>query len=380
MNKNKNGITLIALVITVIVLLILAGAAVSIGLNGGDVFNRANQAKTEWNSKVAEENDALERYKSYLESDPNKIIINATQNGAVVQFSVNVPGNKSIEEATQDEKLQAILDVYKASGAPFVNEESTIQNVKNDLEIFTYEEEIEREIENYGITTSEKDTEATKLSNILEKWKEDDYYSEEKMIEDIEDVRQELQSREADNEDTINSELKNYGIISIGELVQITVKHGEESIEVLGDIFYPSEEGTYMIMASTQNGKYGETTITVHYEMVSLTIYDPDALIPEIFKEGSLTISFPENIKTWNELSGTDYEPFRIIAIGGKRAALGIDVNGKSYYISLNGSYTAVFNEIDLQGQYAVTNSIWLWNIWGQPFLLTANEKHGCCE
>ena len=52
---EQRGITLIALVITVIVLLILAGAAVSIGLNGGDVFDRANQAKTGWNAKVSEE-------------------------------------------------------------------------------------------------------------------------------------------------------------------------------------------------------------------------------------------------------------------------------------------------------------------------------------
>ena len=36
--KQNNGITLIALVITVIVLLILAGVAVSIGLNGDNVF------------------------------------------------------------------------------------------------------------------------------------------------------------------------------------------------------------------------------------------------------------------------------------------------------------------------------------------------------
>ena len=73
--KNKHGITLIALVITVIILLILAGAAVSIGLNGGDVFNRANQAKTEWNSKVAEEGRVLNDLKNYIEQPEVNITI-----------------------------------------------------------------------------------------------------------------------------------------------------------------------------------------------------------------------------------------------------------------------------------------------------------------
>ena len=66
--KKENGITLIALVITIIILLILAGAAVSIGLNGGDVFNRANQAKTEWNAKVAEEDAKIKEIWGMIDS------------------------------------------------------------------------------------------------------------------------------------------------------------------------------------------------------------------------------------------------------------------------------------------------------------------------
>ena len=55
MKVSKRGITLIALIITVIVLLILAGTAVSIAINGGDIFNKATEAKEGWNAKVAEE-------------------------------------------------------------------------------------------------------------------------------------------------------------------------------------------------------------------------------------------------------------------------------------------------------------------------------------
>ncbi len=69
--NEKSGITLIALVITIIVLLILAGVAVSIALNGGDVFDRANQAKTSWNRKVEEEDQKLGEAWNILNSISN---------------------------------------------------------------------------------------------------------------------------------------------------------------------------------------------------------------------------------------------------------------------------------------------------------------------
>ncbi len=83
--KNK-GITLIALVITIIILLILAGAAVSIGLNENGIFEKANEAKESWNTKVAEENSILNNYISYIELEiPDEIkpgdIVNWTPSG-----------------------------------------------------------------------------------------------------------------------------------------------------------------------------------------------------------------------------------------------------------------------------------------------------------
>ena len=359
MKKQNKGITLIALVITVIVLLILAGAAVSIGLNEEDVFNRANKAKTEWNSKVAEENDALDRYKSYLENDPNKIAITATQNGGMVQVSVNVPGNKSLEEATEEEKLQAILDAWKADGAPA---DLTTQAVKYELGIFTYEEEIEREIENYGITTSEEDTEETKLSNIWEKWKEDDYYSEEKMIEDIEDVRQELQSREADNENTINSELERLEISSIGELATITVKYGEEPIEVYGNKFYAIEEGTYTITASTQSGKHGETTINVDYGGLARIQIDG-------MREPVIALYDATSIRTWDQFVESEYNTIGMYWYSSRTASLAVIAPPPTGYriatgntalldariLYLNDTPVGKFDEIIMESSYSMS-------------------------
>ena len=65
--QKENGITLIALVITIIILLILAGVAVSIGLSGDNLFGKANEAKTSWNRDVNEENTTLNNYIAYLD-------------------------------------------------------------------------------------------------------------------------------------------------------------------------------------------------------------------------------------------------------------------------------------------------------------------------
>ena len=72
--KNQKGITLVALVITVIVLLILAGTAITIAINGGDIFGKATDARTQWNNSVERENAALtesmdklnEAYNTYI--------------------------------------------------------------------------------------------------------------------------------------------------------------------------------------------------------------------------------------------------------------------------------------------------------------------------
>ena len=43
--RNQRGITLIALVITIVVLLILAGITINLVFNEGGILTRANQAK-----------------------------------------------------------------------------------------------------------------------------------------------------------------------------------------------------------------------------------------------------------------------------------------------------------------------------------------------
>lgn len=55
--KKENGITLVALVVTIIVLLILAGVSLSLVFNSDGLFTKANDAAHRYNvSKNEEEN------------------------------------------------------------------------------------------------------------------------------------------------------------------------------------------------------------------------------------------------------------------------------------------------------------------------------------
>ena len=55
MLKKQKGITLVALVITIIVLLILATVAITMAVNSDGLFSKANEAVNEWNNGVYNE-------------------------------------------------------------------------------------------------------------------------------------------------------------------------------------------------------------------------------------------------------------------------------------------------------------------------------------
>ena len=57
--KGEKAITLIALVITVIILLILAGTAISIGLNEGELFDITDTATKKTNMEALKESTSI---------------------------------------------------------------------------------------------------------------------------------------------------------------------------------------------------------------------------------------------------------------------------------------------------------------------------------
>lgn len=59
MFKKERGITLVALVVTIVVLLILAGVSISLVLGDNGIINKAKDAKTQYENAANYEKDML---------------------------------------------------------------------------------------------------------------------------------------------------------------------------------------------------------------------------------------------------------------------------------------------------------------------------------
>ena len=101
--KEELGITLVALVITVIVLLILAGAAINMAINSEGLFGKANEAVEEWNSAVAEEESQLE---SLIEK-ANSI------GGTGGNTNVPIPEGYTKSQITTEDSVEEGLVIYE---------------------------------------------------------------------------------------------------------------------------------------------------------------------------------------------------------------------------------------------------------------------------
>ena len=83
--KNANrGITLVALVITIIILLILAGISIS-SLTGSGLFQKAEDARTEYREAENRENSILGEYENYI----NNLGNNLSDGDKIVHFSID---------------------------------------------------------------------------------------------------------------------------------------------------------------------------------------------------------------------------------------------------------------------------------------------------
>ena len=121
---KRSGITLIALVITIIVLLILSGTAVTVALDGEGLFGKANTAVQKWNNKVEEEeniNSALE----YL----NELIDKKVYTKYTLGQEVTVGGEQFfvIEEDTTNKDTITLIAKYNLK----TNTNDRIQYIKS---------------------------------------------------------------------------------------------------------------------------------------------------------------------------------------------------------------------------------------------------------
>ena len=64
--KKNTGITLVALVVTIIVLLILAGITITMVLSNGGIIGKAKDSASIYNQKAKEENGRLADYENAI--------------------------------------------------------------------------------------------------------------------------------------------------------------------------------------------------------------------------------------------------------------------------------------------------------------------------
>ena len=127
----KKGISLIVLVITIIVMIIIAGAII-ISLNSTNVINKANTAVDVSNEAELKSAVALEYMNQYV------AYWNAKENGTLTaQGGVDAPDAESVEEALEDLFVEINRNTtnytYKVHGAKDATGVTGVYVIRTDL-------------------------------------------------------------------------------------------------------------------------------------------------------------------------------------------------------------------------------------------------------
>ena len=124
--KKQSGITLIALVITIVVLIILAGVAINLTLSQNGIFNKATQAREKYSAAEAKER---------LEQEILNIQIEAVKEGK--EFSL-----KYLNEKLDKTKYEIILDAEENPTIEVIKEINSnfYLTVDSELNIIKVEE------------------------------------------------------------------------------------------------------------------------------------------------------------------------------------------------------------------------------------------------
>ena len=93
--KENKGITLIALVITIIVLPILAGVSIATLTGENGILTQANRAKEDTENASEEENTILDGYNEYIKDKAGDSGSTTLGNG---ETKPNVPGGSTVIE------------------------------------------------------------------------------------------------------------------------------------------------------------------------------------------------------------------------------------------------------------------------------------------
>ena len=152
--SQQNGVTLVALVVTIIVLLILAGVAINLTIGNNGLFTRTQNAANTW--KMAEVNEQKEM-KNFEELYDNTLIelgmgeINFTLNGKPYKVKNGTTWNEFFCENFHDDynwaytignrEIVRYIDDYNGTQAYFsylVNEQNENQKIDNKIKSKNY--------------------------------------------------------------------------------------------------------------------------------------------------------------------------------------------------------------------------------------------------
>ena len=86
LKKQVKGITLVALVVTIIVLLILAGVAISFTLGDDGIFRRASDASKIYENAQRNEEESLKEVSNYIDD-----ILNGNTGNGEEEIKKNAP-------------------------------------------------------------------------------------------------------------------------------------------------------------------------------------------------------------------------------------------------------------------------------------------------
>jgi len=135
--KNNNGITLIALVITIIVLLILASVTITVLLGENGIITKAKEASEIWEEERKKEEDILSHYEDKMNEWTGPFItyeeFGAVGNGVTNDAEAIRAAHQKANELYVDEDIKAI--VQGRSGATYyIGNMSTTIDVKTSVD------------------------------------------------------------------------------------------------------------------------------------------------------------------------------------------------------------------------------------------------------
>ena len=99
--KEKRGITLIALVVTIVVLLILAGITINMLFSNGGIFKTAGDAANAWNEAVINEQESLDNIADQIENLVNGQVGGGSGTGEPEDPTTGPNGKPLVETVTE---------------------------------------------------------------------------------------------------------------------------------------------------------------------------------------------------------------------------------------------------------------------------------------